>query len=658
MTTSHDLPTLARRTVLAGGLAAGAAALAAAPARATPPAVAVPRQAPATSGPLPLVAPLAAEPDRTAFEPQEQRYAAYLVTLAAMANDIDDSDTELRGYQAGGWWRTPSEPFNARISEHVATFAWFLTADRGWNPYRGDAALAGRLDAAIDYYLRLQHDDGSWQEFSAEERSRAATAFALGYLSKTLALLRDADLLPERRDAISSALHRAMTWFLDPANDGVWTGEIVEFANQPAAGLAGSAKALALDPDPALSRLLWDRVRHYAERAQSPAGFLYEPRGMDIAYNLNVTLTEFHELHTELKVPVLLPVVRRLADWLTYTVVPEPDGAGLVSFASGAARTPMYVLDAVTLDRQQRDLGSVFSRLVPDLGAFYPAREDRDAQRAAWAASSDPIEPLAPGDTNPRIPANIPFGEGFPSRRRRDVALRTLPAVRRERFTELRTDPLDQHYLFVRRPAHYVQAFFGTRPNGVVRAGLGLLWHPRAGTFVHGGQNSNTECWATVLPNGGTDGASNLAATYYDGPVSDGRVVAPDDAARVRGDLGVAWTTTGGNVAGSVLLHDAGLVREITTAAGGVEQVPLVLRADDVVTWASGDGAAVGAPSSAHTSGIAVRRGDVTLTIDWEVDADATLTPTERTYFADASRRAHMLRVPLGAAARIAYAFA
>jgi hypothetical protein len=319
---------------------------------------------------------------------------------------------------------------------------------------------------------------------------------------------------------------------------------------------------------------------------------------MDIAYNLNVALTEIHEIHTELGEPVLLPMVRRLADWFGYTVVPEPDGAGLVSFASGAARIPMYFLDTVTPDRQQRDIGSVFCRTVPDLAVFYPPSEDRAAQRSAWAASSDPVPPLAPGDTNPRIPANIPYGEGFPARRLRDAAIGRLPAVRRPRFTELRTDPQDQDYLFVRRPGYYLQAFFGTRPNQVVRAGFGLLWHPRAGTFVHGAQSSNTECWATVLPNGGTDGASNLAATYYDGPVADGRVVAP------------------------------GEVNGIAREAGAARAAALV-----------------------------IRRLGVTLTIDWGQDADATITPTSRTYSRDERRRAHVLRVPHGLAGRISYTF-
>ncbi|WP_168217707.1 hypothetical protein [Occultella kanbiaonis] len=642
-----------RRAVLLGGLAtigaAAGSALAGIP-------FALPAHgAPSSAGPLAPVPPLGAGgPDRSAFEPAEQRFATFLVTLADIANDVDDSDTELRGFIRGGWWRSPAEPFNARISELVYVLAWFVTTERTWNPYRGDPALLARLDAALDYYLRLQHEDGSWPEYEPQERSRAATAFALGYLSKALEHLRSADLLPQRRASITAALHAAMAWFLDPANTGIWQPDRVEFVNQPMAGLAGCVKALALDPDPRLSALLRDRVAYLADHGQSPAGFLYEPRGMDIAYNLNVTLSEVIEIHDGLGHPVLLPLVRRLADWLGYANVPEPDGSGLISFASGAARTPMYFLDDATTDFQQRDLGSVLSERVPALRPFYTTAQDRDRIRADWAASDEPVPALAPGAVNPRIPANIGYGEHYPSRRAKDLALAQMPPVRRRRFTELRTDPQDQYYLFVRRPSHYVQAFFGTRPNEVVRAGFGLLWHPRAGVFVHGGQNSNTECWASVLPNGGTDGASNLAPTFYDGPVADGHVVT--DVSGV-GDLGLAWATTGGNITGAALLTDDGLVREITATMDAVEQVPLVLMPSDDLRWSDGTRAEYGTAATAVATSATLTRGDVSLVIDWGTAVEVSLAPTQRTYFADGRRRAHMLRVPHGTAGRITYTF-
>ncbi|MFE3451855.1 hypothetical protein ACFXJ8_23335 [Nonomuraea sp. NPDC059194] len=74
-------------------------------------------------------------PDRRLFAPAEQRFATYLTTLAPMVHDMDAS-----GFFAGGWWRNPAAPYNARVQEHVYTLAWFLTQQRAWNPYAGEPA--------------------------------------------------------------------------------------------------------------------------------------------------------------------------------------------------------------------------------------------------------------------------------------------------------------------------------------------------------------------------------------------------------------------------------------------------------------------------------------------------------------------------------------
>ncbi|MGP4114283.1 hypothetical protein ACTWP5_25660 [Streptomyces sp. 4N509B] len=643
---------LSRRTLLLG---AGAGALlggtglctgltAATAGAATPAGRAGGAATASASAALPLLAPLPdGAPDRALFSHPEQRLAAYLVTLAPMVNEIVDDDPARRGWMAGGWWRTPAEPFNARVQEHVHTLSWFATTERPWNPYHRDPALLARLDAAIGHYLSLQHDDGSWPEYEPTERSRAATAFALGYLSKTLQRLRSAEVLAETRPAISAALHRAMTWFLDPGNTGVWQPGPIEFVNQPMAGLAGATLALHLDPDPALHARLLERIADIAARGQSPAGYFYEPRGMDIAYNLNVTLSEVVEILDHVDAPELVAMVERFADWLGYNLVREPDGAGYVANTAGSARTPMYVLDDVTPEPQQRDLGAWFTPLVPAMSAFYPTAEDRAAQREAWAAETGPVPAQERGATNPRIVVNIPYGEAYPSAAAKAAAIAALPYLATDRLTELRRDPGGEDHLFVRRPGYYTMAHYGPNATSLVRSGLSLIWHPEAGTFVHSGHNSNADCWATVLPNGGTDAAADLTVTYHDGDPADGAVLAPEQLADVR-DLGVAWRTRLGNVTGAAVLRDSSITKRITATSDATEQVPLVLRASDRLTWIDGGGRVeVGATTRAR--GLLVRRGRVTLAIRWERRLPATVTALERTYFADASRRAHVLRV-------------
>ncbi|WP_062213088.1 hypothetical protein [Streptomyces sp. NBRC 109706] len=630
---------MTRRTLLLG---AGAGTLVTAAGLAGPSAFAA--SPPADASGLPPIAPLpAGSLDRSLFSHPEQRLAPYLVTLAPMVNEIVDDGAERHGWMAGGWWRTPVEPFNARIQEHVRTLAWFATTERDWNPYHGDPALLARLDAAIRYYLSLQHEEGFWSEFEPTERSRAATAFALGYLSKTLEDLRRADRLPGTRDEISAALHRAMTWFLDPANEGVWQPGSIEFVNQPMAGLAGATLALRLDPDPGLATRLRERTADIVARGQSPAGYFYEPRGMDIAYNLNVTLSEIVEILDHTEAPELVGTVERFADWLGYNLVREPDGAGYIANTAGSARTPMYYLDDVTDEPQQRDLGSWFTPLVPAMAAFYPTDEDRAAQREAWAAETAPVPEQERGATNPRILVNIPYGERYPTCAAKAAAVAALPYLASDRFTELRRDPRGEDYLFVRRPGYYTMAHYGPNATPLVRSGLSLIWHPEAGTLIHGGHNSNEDCWATVLPGGGTDAAADLTVAYFDGDPADGVALDPEQVATAD-ELGLTWRSPQGNVTGAAVLDDASITRRLDVVSEATEQVPLLLRRGDRLTWTGGPGR-VEIGDTVTARGLRLRRGRVTLDVHWGDQLEATVSDLDRTYFADARGRAHVLRV-------------
>lgn len=96
-----------------------------------------------------------------------------------MANDINDTDVAAdRGFMGGNWWRTPNNSSNARVQEHVSTLSWFYANQRPWNPYFQNAALLGRLDAAVLHYLSLQQTDGSFPEYSHTEHGLAQQASA------------------------------------------------------------------------------------------------------------------------------------------------------------------------------------------------------------------------------------------------------------------------------------------------------------------------------------------------------------------------------------------------------------------------------------------------------------------------------------------------
>ncbi|MFF8845151.1 hypothetical protein ACF08N_20940 [Streptomyces sp. NPDC015127] len=642
-TASAALPGLSRRALLAA--VGGAALLTALPARTA-------RGEEAATG-LPLLAPLPdGAPDRTLFAPEEQRYAPYLVILAPMANEIEDTDQETYGWFTGGWWRTPSVPYNARVQEHVFTLSWFHAHRRPWNPYAGDEALLARLDAALHHYLRLQHDDGSWPEYRPTEHSRAATGFGLVYLSRTLQNLRAVGALPARQAGIRTALHRAMTWFLDPANTTVWTNPLV-YANQYIAGLAGSALSLQLDPDPALQERLAERIAFVAAHGQSPQGFFYEPRGMDVGYNVEVMLPDMAEIFHLTGEPAMLSMARRFASWLGCNLVHEPDGSGCFTNVAVSARTSSRAYDSVVHEPDRTHLGSLFVPEVPALAPFFTAREDRAAVRAAWAAEQAPVPAPNRGNTSPRIIAHVSYGEAFPTLAQKTTAVAALPYLRQDAFVELRRDAR-QDFLFVRRPGLYLGGFFGQRATSLVRAGLTFLWHPEAGMVVYS-LNGTGGCWATRLADGRLDADGHLVAEYFAG--SPG--VQPWNGEDVPADqpFGIRYRTPDSAVTTDVTVTRQTVLRVVTAQGAASEQIPLVVHPSDRMTFTDGTEAAYGATTTATADGLTLHRGRTKVLIRWDAVRTVDLTGGSATYFRDGARRAHMLRIPHSGALRLTITF-
>ncbi|MBB5139874.1 hypothetical protein HNP84_009638 [Thermocatellispora tengchongensis] len=609
-----------RRRLLA--LAAGAAALAVLPGRRAYGAVA--------GGPLADLALLPeGAPDRRAFAPAEQRYAPYLKTLAPMVNDIEDVNPDTYGFMAGGWWRTPAAWYNARVQEHVYTMAWFYANARPWNPYAGDPALLAALDAALGHYLKLQHDDGSWPEYSPNEHGRAPTGFGLGYLSKTLEVLRGAGALPERQEQIRQALRKAMAWFLDLENRSVWPKPL-DYANQNTSGLAGAGLALKLDPDPVLRQKLTDAIAALAREGQSPAGYFYEPRGTDMNYNFEVMLPEMAETWHATGDPVLVDMTRKFTDWLGYNLIREPDGSGYICNVAISARSQTRYYDDTRIDPDRTNLGSLFVPEVPELGAFFSAREDLAEARAAWAADPTPVAQLAKQDTSPRILAHAPFGEAMPSRKAKRKAVARLPYLKRKRFVELRED-LGQQYLYVRRPGLYLGGHFGTRATSYARMGLTFLWHPEAGMVVHSLNNNNQGCWGTVLASGAFDANGNLAAEFsgFD-----------DDV------VGIRYRTPNSSVVTEVSVSRNSVRRVVTATSAATEQIPLILHPTDVVSFTDGTPVAYGANATATANGLDLRRGRSLVSIRWGAARAVNFRFGSSSYMRDGKRLLHVLRVP------------
>ncbi|OPG07187.1 hypothetical protein [Microbispora sp. GKU 823] len=86
--------------------------------------------------------------------------------------------------------------------------------------------------------------------------------------------------------------------------------------------------------------------------------------------------------------------------------------------------------------------------------------------------------------------------------------------------------------------------------------------------------------------------------------------------------------------------------RAVRSDAAATEQIPLVLLPTDTVVFTDGTPAPYRVNTTATADGIDVRRGAALIRIRWGTARTASLRFGSSTYFRDARRLVHVLRVP------------
>jgi hypothetical protein len=449
------------------------------------------------------------------FSDEDLDLPYYLFHFHALANAVVDSGP-TRGAIHINVWRRSDEPFNARVQENILSLAWFYCADRKWNSYQGDPALRARLEAALDYWCRLQLPDGQFPQYGPGKGDLAATAFASKFVGEALILLHsgppiDAALLARADATNRRAIETVLT---DPKLYKYGN----EYENQYGGIWVGGLEYLAVHPDAPL-RNQWEKVfRQSRSDLQSPAGYYYEKRGPDFEYTMDTHGHNTRQIWPWLRgTPLgdeLLSRETAWFDWLTYNAPPEPDGSG-------------FILNrAIETRQRQADFSSYESPLgesIPLVRAFSVSAEEQTARntrkRDALAATWPNVPPLQLGE----MTAFSPYAflhrrsrEWLPTTAQRDAARTLLPVNARQRFTQQRRDSRqDVAFTFVRRPAYYAAFAGGKIISAQQRYGLGLLWTPQLGAVLQSQALSDTAAWGTQS---GTSGpvseATGVKAAY------------------------------------------------------------------------------------------------------------------------------------------------
>jgi len=488
-------------------------------------------------------------------------------------------------------WRNQADnaPYNARVMENILSLAYFYTSERPWNPYYGDPALRARLEAALRFWVNMQYRDGRFSEYGPQRWNLPATAFATKFMGETLRLLQDGPPVDAEVLALATAAMRKA--ILVTLIDSSLYNHGKSYTNQYGNVWPGALAYLALHPDPDMENLLRKRILQAEKDFQSPAGYYYEADSVDWGYNIGTHRTNIRSawrylMGNEKYADITESLIRSEAmwyEWLSYNAVREPDGS-------------LFFLNRGPESRQRRGyidrLDTELAAVIPLARAFATSLEESAEkmarQRATLERNWPAVSELNIGHSEAFSPYPFlmqPITPWFPTDEQREAAVAMLPYLVRDNFNHQRADerrPLVITY--IRRPDYYAAFNSGRALTAQQRLGLGLLWHPAAGTFLQSQSNSNVAAWGTkpagnigVSPAGIYENETTKAAYQVGGALWNPQPGAFDLAG---GDVQISYPL-GDKGNKSLLFSDAGLRVEIEHEGAFTEFIPLLIGAGD-----------------------------------------------------------------------------
>jgi hypothetical protein len=426
------------------------------------------------------------------FTDQELDLPYFIVHFCSLANAVS-MEGEHKGFIDLPVWRheKDNQPYNARIMENIFSLAYFYTTDRPWNPYLNDKSLKTRLEAALEFWCSIQSEAGQFSEYKPEGWNLAATAFATKFIGEALILLTkngniDKDLLSK-----AWSVHRKAIMFVLQDPDFYRHGR--SFTNQYSNVWPGAMAYLSVHDDDELSSALRARIQQSIEDFQSPVGYFYESDGPDWNYNLGTHENNLMMAWPYVKGTDLEDVFRKKYEdfmgWVAISAAPEPDYKLWYLNGGISTRTAGYYMENKGLYLNQSIPVAEISPLAfPYLYSREEFTANADEIRKTIVDGTLEIPSLEVGVFSSYSPYGLLHRNleiSLPGEKQRQDAVISLPFLQNTSFFEQRTDTrLNTTFSFIRKPAYYAMFNSGEAKNQRQTFGLGLLWHPEAGTFI------------------------------------------------------------------------------------------------------------------------------------------------------------------------------
>lgn len=238
----------------------------------------------------------------------------------------------------------------ARYQEAALTLGLLYATPSKLNPYYLNPKVEAWIKGAIDFWINIQHSDGSFDEWYPNEHSFCATAFSTYAISEA-ALLYEHECNSEvLEQPIKEALKRAGRWLIEhdePRISNQQAGRIIALDLLDVLGLG---KQFREQCDKAISQIV---------ESQSIEGWFPEYGGADLGY-LTVTI-DYLAKYTKLdETPKLLISLEKALMFLSYFL--GPDGA--VGGEYGSRNTSLFLPHGCAVLRNRIPIADQIIRTV------------------------------------------------------------------------------------------------------------------------------------------------------------------------------------------------------------------------------------------------------------------------------------------------------
>jgi hypothetical protein len=539
---------------------------------------------------LPLPEPRLGSVEPSMFADDELDLPYYLAHFPRLASAVVEEGPN-RGFIAISVWRNAKDnrPYNARIMENTLSLAFFYATKRPWNLYYGSAGVRDRLEAALDFWVRIQAPTGAFSEYKPQGWNLAATAFATKFMGRTLRLLENGPPIePELMKRVKAAQRKAILFVL---TDSQFFEHGRTYSNQFTNVWPGALAWLSQQDDTEIRNLLHERVAQSKTEFQSPAGYFYEAGGPDWSYNLGThhsnLLGAFSLAKSEALRQQFIEEERRFTEWLAFNVVPF-DGQWMLNRAIETRQQ----LPAVRWSYR-----FALSEHVPLARAFVPTREqiqqERTEARRKLEREWPRVEPLPVGEFTAYAPYAFLHREDpqwLPTEAEKRTAVSQIPVNARSRFVHQRMD--SRHpivFTFIRQPRYYAVFNSGKQITRQQRLGLGLVWSDNF--LLQSASRSSEGAWGTRLQAAElVYEAGDLQATFSTGDPQPGSRDLDANTVRVSyrlGSVGKKQITFGDRSIDVIVEHPGAFVEQIPASdrsrivVGGREVESLPIQAKD-----------------------------------------------------------------------------